>query len=230
MEREKRIQKVLSLTLFVILSVFFVDANTSAQERSVFVPARAFSALLVEYNKQNSGVARKTQLVLSEHGMRSIHLSPQQGVSNLVLIKNYHTGQEWLADLDRQAFSELPKGKKVNSSESSVEDGLQLMGVLANRPCLGMTGEQQSSLPSVNETEISTWRCTDQKGRVYLQHYSTLLGVVIRQETQSGLISELQDIALVENTSNLFQPSPGFSKISLTEFIVGSQALPDYVE
>ncbi|MCU7947965.1 MAG: hypothetical protein KZQ72_15230 [Candidatus Thiodiazotropha sp. (ex Cardiolucina cf. quadrata)] len=216
--------------LFVAL-IFFVTADLCDATEAVnpdgtdaFVPVQPFSAVLVDYNRHNEETKRRTRLVLSRRGMRSESLSPQPG---LVLIQNYQTGQEWLANPGMHIFSELSEGRSVGERDVAVDNQENPIGVLLNRPCVGMTAKKQSTR-AVGETELSVWRCTDSRGQAHLQHYSTLLGVVIRQETEDGQISELQEIALTDDSPVHFEPSNLWREVSLGEFVNGAPILPDY--
>jgi hypothetical protein len=216
--------------------MFLVAPNLSYATEAVsqdgddaFVPVRPFTAVLVEYNRHNQEAKRRTRLVISGQGMRSEGLSPQPGEPGLVFIQNYQTGREWLANPSIHIFSELPEGRQVDERDVAVDNQEDSIGVLLNRPCVGMTAEKRSTR-AVGETELSVWRCTDNRGQDLLQHYSTLLGVVIRQETGNGWISELQDIALIDDSSGYFEPSSLWREVPLVEFITGEVTLPEYVE
>ncbi|MCU7841053.1 MAG: hypothetical protein KZQ94_16945 [Candidatus Thiodiazotropha sp. (ex Troendleina suluensis)] len=221
------------LAVFLVALMFFVTADlcyaTEAEspDSNAFVPLRPFSAVLVEYNRHNEETKRRTRLVLGRQGMRSESLSPQSGEAGLVFIQNYQTEQEWLANPALHVFSELPEGRPIGEHDVAVDNQENLIGVLLNRPCAGMTGEKQSAR-AVGETELSVWRCTDSRGQAHLQHYSTLLGVVIRQETEDGQISELQEIALTDDSVVHFEPSSLWREVSLGEFVNGAPMLPDY--
>ncbi len=86
------------------------------------------------------------------------------------------------------------------------------------------------SVRAVRDSELSIWHCLDGDGKQHLQHFSTLLGVVIRQEFQDGRISELQDIAFIDDSGKYFQPSSDMQQISIEELITGRVTLPDFVE
>jgi hypothetical protein len=92
-----------------------------------------------------------------------------------------------------------------------------------------MNGEKQSTRV-IGDTELTVWRCKDDNGLEYLQHYSTLLGVVIRQESREGRISELQEIKLIGDSTDYFKPSGKLHKVSIGELLAGRLVLPEYVE
>ncbi|MCU7863646.1 MAG: hypothetical protein KZQ92_06680 [Candidatus Thiodiazotropha sp. (ex Lucinoma borealis)] len=213
--------------LFVVAAFSYATEAVNPDGDDVLVPARPFSAVLVEYNRHSNKTMRRTRLVLSGRGMRSEGLSPQLGESQLVFIQNYQTGREWLANPVRHIFSELPEGRPVGKRDATVDDQETSWGVLLNRPCIGMTAEKLSAR-AVGETELSVWRCTDSRGQAHLQHYSTLLGVVIRQETGDGQISELREIALTDDSPGNYEPSSLWREVSLGEFVNGVPMLPDY--
>jgi hypothetical protein len=194
-----------------------------------FMPERPFSGVLVEYNRNQPEVKRETNLLLSEKGMRSEIHANQFNHVKIAFIRNYQTGQDWLADPTRRTYSELPKGKPTEHAEDIKNDESHFFGVLANRPCAGVNGDKQSTR-SVGESELTVWRCSDERGHTYLQHFSTLLGVVVRQESQDGWISELRDITLVDDSHDYFKPSNGYREVTLSEFIMGKVELPGYVE
>jgi hypothetical protein len=92
-----------------------------------------------------------------------------------------------------------------------------------------MRSEKQS-VRSVGDTELSVWHCLDSHDKQHLQHFSTLLGVVIRQESQDGHVSELQDIALIDDSNKYFEPSSDMQQISLEELVTGRLVLPKFVD
>ncbi|MCU7878771.1 MAG: hypothetical protein KZQ84_18595 [Candidatus Thiodiazotropha sp. (ex Lucinoma borealis)] len=227
MVRQPLVQFFVALMSFVAADLSYVAEAVSRDGDDAFVPARPFSAVLVEYNRHNKEAKRRTRLVISGQGMRSESLSPQPGEPGLVFIQNYQTGREWLANPSMYVFSKLPEGKLIDERDVAVDDQENSIGVLLNRPCVGMTAEKRSTRV-VGETELSVWRCTDNQGQDLLQHYSTLLGVVIRQETGDGRISELQDITLIDELPGHYEPSSLWRELSLGEFVTGAPMLPDY--
>ncbi|MCU7886398.1 MAG: hypothetical protein KZQ82_19595, partial [Candidatus Thiodiazotropha sp. (ex Lucinoma annulata)] len=146
------------LTPFFVALIFFVSTDLCYATEAVnpdgtdaFVPVRPFSTVLVEYNRHNEEIKRRTRLVLSRWGMRSESLSPQPG---LVFIQNYQTGQEWLANPGMHIFSELSEGRPVGEHDIAVDNQEYSIGILLNRPCIGMTAKKQSTR-AVGETELS---------------------------------------------------------------------------
>ncbi|MEW8469482.1 MAG: hypothetical protein AB2637_13195 [Candidatus Thiodiazotropha sp.] len=196
---------------------------------SGFIPTMPFSGVLVEYNRNNPNLKTETRLILSEQGMRSETKTNRFGSVKIVFIRNHQTGQDWLVDPKKGIYSELPRGTLVASNEDATGEWTHRLGVLANRPCVGLNGSKQSS-SAVGDSELSIWRCNDEHGQAYLQHFSTLLGVVVRQESHDGWISVLRDIALVNRSSDHIIPSEDYREVSLSELIMGEAELPDYVE
>ncbi len=218
--------------LLIILQSFSclateAPASTSNEDVS---PARVpFSAILVEYSKNQKGKDRRTRLYLGNEGMRSESLLPESDEPNLIVIKNYKTDQMWLINPAQKYVAEIPKDKAKSTKQAADEDNSSQSGVLVNTPCYGMSGEKQSARV-IGDTELSVWQCKDVKGVKYIQHYSTLLGVVIRQESQDGHIVELQEITLLGESTGFFKPSNRLQEISIGELLAGRMALPDYVE
>ncbi|MCU7944809.1 MAG: hypothetical protein KZQ87_19245, partial [Candidatus Thiodiazotropha sp. (ex Cardiolucina cf. quadrata)] len=160
---------------------------------------------------------------------RTERLSVQNGEPELIVIKNHHTEQVWLINQVQHYFTELPSDKTKETERVIEGEKRTLLGVLANEPCYGMRAEKQS-VRAVGDSELSIWHCLDGNGKQQLQHFSTLLGVVIRQEFQDGRISELQDIAFIDDSEKYFQPSSDMQLISIEELITGSVILPDFAE
>jgi hypothetical protein len=227
-------RRLLLLALVICLFCLNIVGSVIASEQRLdknngFIPAKPFAGVLVEYNRNNLEAKRETHLLLSEHGIRSEMQSTRFGNEKIVFIQNHQTGQEWLADPGRRAYSELPRGGQVKSYKDTDDEQQYLIGILANRPCAGVNGDKQSTRV-VGDSELSVWRCSDEHGRTYLQHFSTLLGMVVRQETHDGWVSELRDITFVKNSLDYFKPSKDYREISLSELIMGKLELPDYVE
>jgi hypothetical protein len=201
----------------------------SASKQSASQIKIPFSAVLVEYHREHEDTGRRTRLYLSNEGTRSESLSSQGDKPNLIVINNYSTDQIWLVNPVQNLFAEFPKKRSENATRKEDDGSKPSLGVLANEPCYGMSGEKQSAR-AIGETELSVWRCKDNNGGEYLQHFSTLLGVVIRQESQDGRISELQDIKLISASTNYFRPASTLQEISIGELLAGRAELPEYAE
>ncbi|MCU7920994.1 MAG: hypothetical protein KZQ95_21940 [Candidatus Thiodiazotropha sp. (ex Epidulcina cf. delphinae)] len=166
--------------------------------------------------------------MFSEHGMRTESLLPQSGKPQFIVIHNYRTQQEWLVNPARRYFSELPEGKPVSSNDEAASGHeTALPSVLAPTPCAGIKGEKRTTR-TIRNTELNVWKCTDEQGRVYIQHFSTLLGLVIRQETADGEVSELQEIALIDKPPGYFKPSDLWREVTLEAVLTGAPVLPAY--
>lgn len=230
---QKRLTVVWRLAVIVVIAFAGVCHATERQadkehDQGFLMPARPFTAILVEYNKHNAGKQRKTRLTVSSHGMRSEGLIPEVDGRELVFIQDYRASRQWLASPDRACYSELPEGKSGTPHDGESADVKNSQtGVLMLTPCSGMEGEKLSER-KIRETELSVWKCTDSQGRHYIQHFSTLLGVVIRQETQEGNIGELREISLVDQSPDYFRPSSSWREVTLEEFLTGKMRLPAY--
>jgi hypothetical protein len=190
-------------------------------------PIRPFSAVLVEYNKHNEVLKQKTKLTLSNHGMRSESLSRADDEPHMVFIQDYDTSRRWLASPARACYSELPKEAPAAKNADLNEKTDKQPSILSLTPCNGAKAEKLSTR-AIKNTELSVWKCTDEEGRFYIQHFSTLLGMVIRQESQEGEIGELIDLTLVSHSPGYFKPSNTWREVTLEEFITGKVILPAY--
>ncbi|MES9970349.1 MAG: hypothetical protein ABW092_09970 [Candidatus Thiodiazotropha sp.] len=200
-------------------------------------PAKPFTALLVEYNKHNERVKKRTRITLSQYGIRSENLPQDSNKAKLIYIQNYKSSQEWLVNSQRQYYSEIPNGSPVISDEGYQGDGaddgkddtMAWSGVLRSLPCSGAKGKKINTR-SVRNSELSVWKCNDAQGRDYLQHYSSLLGYVIRQETSDGQIGELKEIKFIDKPNDYFRPSEMWREVSMEELLTGAPMLPAYKE
>ncbi|MEW8071343.1 MAG: hypothetical protein AB2826_13050 [Candidatus Thiodiazotropha sp.] len=217
---------VLSACVFACDAADLIESSSKDRKASANKP---FSAVLVEYRRDSADVYSKSRIYLSPMGMRTERLSVQNGEPNLVVIKNHHTEQVWLINPVKHYFTELPSDKTKETERVIEGEKRPLLGILANEPCYGMRAEKQS-VRAVGDSELSIWYCLDGDGKQYLQHFSTLLGVVIRQEFQDERISELQDITFIDDSGKYFQPSSDMQQISIEELITGRMTLPDFVE
>ncbi|MET0068866.1 MAG: hypothetical protein ABW096_02435 [Candidatus Thiodiazotropha sp.] len=229
MEGRLPLHAVVASLFYLIGTGAFATGIDSRDSGSGFIPTRPFSGVLVEYNRNNPNLKTETRLMLSKQGMRSETKTNRSGNAKIVFIMNHQTGQDWLVDPTKGIYSVLSRGTLVASNEDTTGDRTHRLGVLANRPCAGLNGSKQST-SAVGNSELSIWRCNDEHGRAYLQHFSTLLGVVVRQESHDGWISVLRDIALVNNSSDHIIPSKDYREVSLSELIMGKAELPDYEE
>ena len=221
----------LSVSVLLLLNAIASIAGETVQaatDRAVNPVKKPFTATLVEYDRGTKGSRSRTRIYMGDDGIRSERLSNKSDEILLVVINNYRKNQTWLINPALNSFAEFPNStnKKVKASDL---DRASSPRVLANAPCIGMQGEKQSTR-TVGNSELSVWRCTDSNGMHHLQHFSTLLGVVIRQESQNGQISELQDIALLDQSAKYFEPSEELHEISIGELIAGKYILPDYTE
>jgi hypothetical protein len=200
-------------------------------------PKYPFSATLVEYNKHNEEVKERTRITLSIYGIRSEKLIQRLNKPYYIFIQNNITSQKWLVNFKKKYYFELPKGKLV---ESKVEENIDIegesseennawSGVFRTKPCGGFKGKK-IAVRDVKNTELSVWKCTDKKGRGYIQHYSELLGFVIRQETTDGQIGELQEIKFVDKPNEYFKPSNLWREVTIEEFVTGIPMLEPYKE
>jgi hypothetical protein len=217
-----------------VLSVYTCTSSATSQTEHASINTKEiakkpFSAVLVEYSKARSSSKNKTRIYFSTKGIRTERLAEHSEEPNLVVIKNYNSNQMWLINPVKKFFAELPSGKSVNKKQVSEEDKNQAFGVLSNKPCYGMKSEKQS-VRKIGESELSVWRCMDSNDKQHLQHFSTLLGVVIRQESQDGHVSELQDITFIDDSENYFEPSAEMEQITIDELITGRLMLPEFVE
>ena len=235
----KSLERVIQFVVFLTVSGVCFGTEDMAVDvnENTLKPAKPFSALLVEYNKHNENVKKRTRITLSQHGIRSESLSQSSNTPQLVYIQNYKSEQEWLVNSSSHYYSELPTGNTVEISEDKQnaskgdqsEDIMTWSGVLRSMPCSGAKAKKISTR-SVKNSELSVWKCTDGQGRSYLQHFSSLLGFVIRQETSDGHIGELQEIKFVDKPIDYFKPSKMWREVSMEEFLTGAPLLPAYVE
>ena len=220
--------------LSIVLLLAIVGTSTAKesvisgnQQKSFLKPTKPFSAVLVEYNRQNDQVKRRTKLSLSKYGMRTEGLNLESSVQQMVFIQDYESSRRWLTRPARACYSELPEGKSVVASDTSTKGITAKPSILSAVPCNGNLSEKISTRV-IKDTELSVWKCTDNQGNHYIQHFSSLLGVVIRQESQDGEIGELSDISLIDQPKSYFRPLDEWREVTLQEFITGRTLLPDY--
>ncbi|MBT3029317.1 MAG: hypothetical protein KME48_19330 [Candidatus Thiodiazotropha sp. (ex Ctena orbiculata)] len=216
----------------LVASVF--AANAAKQVDNTFkcyevAAKKPFSALLVEYRKESSNIKTKTRIYFGSKGIRTERLTEYSDKPYLVVIKNNSSDKMWLVNPIKQYFAEVPRGNSNKTGGVNERRQKQVLGVLSSKPCYGMRSEKQSAR-RIGETELSVWHCFDNDNKQYLQHYSTLLGVVIRQESQDGQVSELQEISFIDESVNYFLPSSEMQQISIEELITGRLVLQDFVE
>jgi hypothetical protein len=217
------------LIILALVDICLASESIASQkpQDSFLRPIRPFSAVLVEYNKHNDQFKRKTKLTLSKYGLRTEGMNSGSSVEQMVFIQDYKTSRRWLANPIRACYSELPEGKPVEVP-SDTTSGINLKpSILSAIPCNGSQSEKISSR-EVNNTELSVWKCSDDQGNTYIQHFSTLLGLVIRQESQNGEVGELENISLIDQSPTYFRPMEEWREVTLQEFITGRTLLPAY--
>lgn len=220
---------VVTLLIYLNGAWLFAASEERIDKETGFSSRKPFSAMLVEYNRSNPGVISETRVLVSQQGVRSETKTNRFDNVKIILIINYLNGRAWLIDPFRQVYSELIRGNQIDNHTVANRDRTLPLGVLANEPCAGLLGSKRSTTTVVG-TELSLWHCVDEQGYRYLQHYSAMLGVVVRQESQDGWIKELRDIEFVENSLHYLKPSADYKEISINELFTGSRALADYIE
>lgn len=226
-------------SLFITFIVLCCSSPVLAVDlkSDILNPKYPFSATLVEYNKHNEQVKERTRITLSKYGIRSEKLLQRRNKPYYIFIQNNKTSQKWLVNFKKKYYFELPKGELVEPKveedidigSESIEDNTAWSGVFRTKPCGGVKGKK-IAVRDVNNTELSVWKCTNKKGRSYIQHYSDLLGLVIRQETIDGQIGELQDIKFIDKPIEYFKPSEIWREVTIEEFVTGVPMMHSYKE
>jgi hypothetical protein len=207
------------------------NSNLLEGESNYLKPATPFRATLIEYNKHNAGRKKRTKLILSDQGQRAELLYPDSERSKIIFIQNYRTGQKWLVNPGKHSYCELSdhSGSKINHVTEMKTQQEVSPGMLDQAPCQGSRAEKLKAR-TVKNSELSVWECTDAQGNKVVQHYSTLLGMVIRQQSSSGQVKELINISLVGIGAQDFIPSSLWREVALEELIFSAPLLPEYVE
>jgi len=176
-------------------------------------------------------IAKKSRIQFAEAGMRTTNLASGSEKPFLITIQNFKTEQSWIASPGRLYYAELPvTGDSQPVAPGKEIEDLPFLGILSNKPCQGMEGQKLDER-EVKGTRLTVWKCRHaESGETYLQHYSTLLGVVVRQESGEGQILELRDINLDPPGAAAFKPSELWREVTLEEFFTGVPALPEYEE
>ncbi|MCG7983447.1 MAG: hypothetical protein JAY90_11965 [Candidatus Thiodiazotropha lotti] len=159
--------------------------------------------------------------------MRTEGLNQENSIQQMIFLQDYESSRRWLASPSRACYSELPDGKPVESRDESTQAINLKPSLLSVIPCNGSRSEKISTR-LIKNTELSVWQCFDLHGNSYVQHFSTLLGLVIRQESQDGEIGELLDISLVDRPPSYFKPLDQWREVTFQEFITGRTLLPIY--
>ena len=218
------------VSLFLLLMVSASYAEDEKMDRKL---ARPFSAELVEYNRHNQKLQKKSRVQIGKDGLRMTKLAPGSDKPVFTYIQNFQTQQEWMVSPGKLYYAELPAADDLQAARSGeeAEDAVDIpMGVMGSEPCQGME-KQKRGERGLKGTQLSVWECKPENGaETYLQHYSTLLGVVIRQESSKGHTFELRDIKLDPPDAEEFKPSRLWREVTLEEFFTGAPTLPDYIE
>ncbi len=213
-----------------LISVF--SASNADEQTAPWKPAIPFSAEMVVFNRHNPKLQEKTRIQIGKAGMRFTKLTTESEKPFFVAIQNFDTGHTWIASPLRLYYAEIPQVDDSRFVASDKKEGgwWPVTGILDNTPCQGMKGQKMEE-HKLKRTRLTVWKCqSSQSGEAYLQHYSTLLGIVVRQESQSGHIVELRDIKLESPDPTSFKPSKLWREVSLKEFFTGTPTLPKYIE
>jgi hypothetical protein len=207
--------------------------NTSLfkEDNNYLKPAIPFRATLIEYNKHNAQREKRTKLIMSDQGLRAELLRPNSERSQIIFIHNYRTEQKWLVNPGKHSYSELSDTSGLHTTDDADIEAQQEISpeMLDQAPCQGAKAEKLATR-TVKNSELSVWECTDALGNKIVQHYSTLLGMVIRQQSDTGQVKELKNISLVGIGAQDFIPSFLWREVALEELIFSAPLLPEYVE
>jgi hypothetical protein len=190
-------------------------------------PNIPFRAKLVEYNIRHAQKIKRSNIILSDLGLRAElgHINREN--LQIIYIQNYETGQQWLASPKKLCYSKLPTDKAVEAPGNS--DRVVAPSILDGVPCQGEHGLKKTAR-MVNGKELSVWECTNEQGKKTMQHYSELLGLVIRQQSDGGEVRELTDISLMGISERDFMPSSLWREVALDELLFNTPLLPEYIE
>ncbi|MEJ2611116.1 MAG: hypothetical protein P8179_13795 [Candidatus Thiodiazotropha sp.] len=222
------------LLILLILSSFIKIAHCETDysgvhdtEARYLKPNMSFRAELVEYNLRHAQKIKRSNIILSDQGMRAElgHINRENLL--IIYIQNYETGQQWLASPKKLCYSKLSTDKAVGESGGS--DRVVTPSILDRVPCQGEHGLKRAAR-MVKGKELSVWECTSEQGRKTMQHYSDLLGLVIRQQSDGGEVRELTDISLMGISERDFMPSSLWREVALDELLFNTPLLPEYIE
>ncbi len=207
-----------------LLALFSISSWADVEKvRQINIP---FSADLVEYNLHYPALQRKIWLQIGQEGARMMSFDLSTGQPNFIKIENFNSGKEWLVRPDRLYYSELI----LEDVESEAVDDFEFSkGVLGFEPCLGRK-KQPLKVHGFKGGELSSWSCLSKDGKVFIQHYSSLLGLVVRQEAEDGHVFELRNIVLEPSENGVFSPSDLWREVTLEAFFMGVPVLPVYIE
>lgn len=213
---------LVGLFLLAVLSPF-----SWAEGEGVWQPKKDFSADLVEYNKHHPELHKKIFIQIGQGGMRMTSFDRHSGKPSFMTIQNFRSHQQWLVRPQRLYYSELPQegfGTEKTNKELNFSKG-----VLNPEPCLGMKKEK-NRVYDFGGGELTVWSCSSNNGSEFVQHYSKLLGIVVRQEEGDGHIFEIRNIILMPSKKEVFRPSSLWREVTLESFFTGASVLPDYQE
>lgn len=219
--------------LGLFLMVFCVYSHAQIEIQKKWHPKTPFTSELVEYSWANPAAQNKFLIQIGREGYRVESIASGRSEVTQVYIQNFLTHKEWLADPSKLYYMQVVKPSKsldIPQKEAFV------VGVLAHRPCQGAR-KQKITERRLGGHSLIKWKCwlkgkqeKQKKDKIYFQHYSTLLGIVVRQETEDGYIIELKNIKLTPPKSSLFTPSKLWREVTPQEFFTGVPLLPKYIE
>lgn len=216
----------LYLLINLLFGLMFTTVSWGEERGENWQPVRSFLAELVEYNQHQPSLQRKMLIQIGREGVRLTEIDSNTGQSVFIQIQNFRTQQVWIVRPDLLYYSELPAVKEVDESQDDVDFS---QGVLSSESCFGMDKRKQREY-GLKGGLLTVWSCIPKSGEPYTQHYSSLLGVVIRQEKTNGHIFELRNIVLDPPEKNIFTPSKLWRELSVEEFFMGVPMLPLYRE
>lgn len=185
----------------------------------VLAQAADFSADQVEYNKHQPKTIVTSRVYVSTSGVR-VENNPGQA-EEVVWITNNRAQKVWVMRPTKRIYTETAfkeGGRKAQPGVDGKDHEVEVSTLMDATACDGFDKSRQFGMETVMDRKTVKWACGDsQTQTTIMQWYDADLKMVIREQDESGQISELRNIKLAAQPATLFQVTPGYRKASMQE-------------
>ncbi|MFV2058902.1 MAG: hypothetical protein ACC707_20780 [Thiohalomonadales bacterium] len=206
-------KKLFTLIFAGLLFLLSTQASFAENKSASLFKGPSFKAQMIESNKANPGVSKKSEVWMSKHGLRIATGGP--GGQKMIS----------LANIDNN-YVLLPKQRKYISTteiqqqadRTTINDGP--VNMFSNKPCLGFAKSKMSHVDKVAGRKVTKWYCGTAQGLDDTVHYfDARLQRVIKVEQPDGTVLELVNIEQKPQDRKLFEIPPGYKKMTFAQMI-----------
>lgn len=220
-------RRAVPLILFCALLVLVAVASSGARagERDAELPS--ISAEHVRRHAASGFEIARVRVELSRDGLRVRERADGHDVE---VVQDFAAGRLWFVDRTRAVAHEVVFARTDGVDAVTVERVATSGGFLATAPCEGAIARELGEIVWRGRA-TTLFLCVDEDGESRsAELLDRALGIVVRRQTRSGTIDELQDIRPVTFAAGHFAPPSRFRRVDARELIRGAPAIGAFDE